>query len=95
MRNEEVKIFLRKKIVIDITTQNFRFRYTKAYGISHHGVTSFSVLSLYPTTISHPYIAQQAEAEATMIIFTDNKNAMKKPPTLPSPYIELSTVLPK
>ena len=34
--DEEVNIFLRKQLVTDVTTQNFGFRYTTAYGASHH-----------------------------------------------------------
>ena len=36
MGDEEVNIFLSKKLVTDITIQNFGFGYTIAYGTSHH-----------------------------------------------------------
>ena len=39
MGYEEVNIFLSKKIVTNITNQNFVLRYTTAYRTPHHGVT--------------------------------------------------------
>ena len=59
--DKEGNIFLRKELVTNITTQNFGFGYTIAYGTSPHGVTPFSDPSLDPTTMSQLGIAQQAE----------------------------------
>ena len=75
--DEEVNIFLSKNLVTEITTQNFGFRYTIAYGTSHHGVTPFADPSLDPTTMAQLGIAQQAEDRATMITVSDKKNAEK------------------
>ena len=77
MVDKEGNIFLSKKIVTNITTQNFRFGYTPACGTSHHGFTPFADPSLDPTTISQIVIAQQAEDRATMITVTDKNNAEK------------------
>ena len=75
MGDEEVNIFLRKKLVTNITTQNFGFGYTTAYGTSHHGVTPFADPSLYPTTMAQIGISQQSEDGATVITVADKKNA--------------------
>ena len=56
--DEEVNIFLIKKLVTNITIQNFGFGYTTAYETSHHGVTPFAYLSLDPTTIAQLVITQ-------------------------------------
>ena len=40
--DKEVNIFLSKQLATNITTQNFGFVYTTAYGTSHHGVTPYS-----------------------------------------------------
>ena len=75
--DKEVNIFLRKQLVTNITTQNFGFGYTIAYGTSHHGVTPFADPSLDPTTMAQLGIVQQAEYGATMITVSDKKNAEK------------------
>ena len=75
--DKEVNIFLRKKLVTNITIRNFGFVYTTAYWTSHHGVTPFADPSLDPTTMAQLGIAQQAEDGATMIIVADKKNAEK------------------
>ena len=65
---------MRKKLVTDITTQNFVFKYTTAYGKSYHGVTPFTVPSLDPTTMAQIDIVQQSEEGATMITIANKKN---------------------
>ena len=40
--DKEVNIFLRKKLVTNITIRNFGFVYTTAYWTSHHEVTPFA-----------------------------------------------------
>ena len=61
MGYEEVNILLSKHIVTNIKTQNFVLRYTTAYGTPHHGVTTFTVPSLDPTTMAQLNTAQQTE----------------------------------
>ena len=83
MVDEEVYIFLRKHLVPDITTQNFGFRYTTACDMSHHRVAPFTVLSLYPTTIAHIDITQQAEGRFITMTVDDNNSTAKGPPPPP------------
>ena len=88
MGYEEVNILLSKKIVTNITIQNFGFGYTIAYGASHHGVTPFAVPSLDPSTMDQLDIAQKVEDGAAMITVVDQNNAEKVPPPLPASHTE-------
>ena len=74
-------------------TQNFGFRYTTAYGTSHHVVTPFAVPSLDSPAMAHINIAQQAEDGAKMITVTEKKNSARGPPPLPASYTEFFTAL--
>ena len=58
---EEVKIFLIKQMITNITTQKFGLGYTTVYGTSHHGVMPFLVPSLDLTTMDQLDISQQTE----------------------------------
>ena len=49
--DEEVNIFLSKQLGTNITTQNFGFRYTTAYGTSHHVVGSGYLVPEMPTVV--------------------------------------------
>ena len=85
--DDKINIFLNSQLFADTTNKNFGFRYTTAYGTSHHGVTPFSVPSLDPTTMAQLDISKQAEDGATMITVADKKNAAKgTPPPLPASY---------
>ena len=80
MGDGESNIFLSKRLVTDITTHNFGFGYTTAYGTAHHGVTPFAVPSLDPATVAQLDIDQKSQDGATMITVADKKNAERGPP---------------
>ena len=86
MIDDEVVIFLIKQLVTYITTQNFYFGYTTAYGIAHYGITPFSVPSLDPATMAQLYIYQPAYNRATMIFLSDKKISARGTPHLPLSY---------
>ena len=84
---------MRKQLVTNIMTQNFRFGYTTDNGNSQHRVIPFEVSCLYPTTMAHIEITQQAEDRENMMTVSDNNNAEKGPPPIQELYTELFTVL--
>ena len=84
--DDEVNIFLRKQLVLDITTHKFGFGYTTVYGTAHNVVKTSTVPILEPEMMAQLDIDKHAQDTDTMITAADKKKYTRGLTHLPSSY---------